>query len=58
MRLQNEVDELKNKEKVKAQQEHENEKSQFFLTELMSGKKLPSPRGIAVNTTTLSTEED
>jgi len=24
----------------------------------MSGKKLPSPRGIQVNTTTLSTEED
>jgi hypothetical protein len=24
----------------------------------MSGKKLPSPRGIAINTTTLSTEED
>jgi hypothetical protein len=58
LRLQNEVDELKNKEKIKAQQEHENEKSQFFLTELMTGKKLTSPRGIAVNTTTLSTEED
>lgn len=27
LRLQNEVDELKNKEKIKAQQEHENEKS-------------------------------
>lgn len=57
MRLQNEVEALKNADKVKQQIEYEQEKSQFFITEL-SGKKAPSPR-IGLNLdTTLETQED
>ena len=50
IKLQSEVESLKKQEKVKVQQDYENEKQNFFLTELSALKK-NSPR-------TLETEEE